>query len=359
MKILHAITLADLGGAQSVLINICNKAAEEGHQVYVVSEAYGPMWEQLDSRITQIKIDKLQREISPLKDLLTLLKLKSINRRIKPDVIHLHSSKIGFLGRLAFPRKKIIYTVHGFDSIRVGNKKFLALEKVLKNKARFIVAVSNYDKEMLLSEGITKNVKMIYNGINDCLQTNTLEYDITASNYLADLQKKHTVLMVISRISPQKEYGLFCEIADHFITDNRFHFVWIGNKAAIGNNTSNVTMMGELINASIYLKYADLFLLPSNYEGLPISILEALCCKIPVIASNVGGVPEILNSKNGFAVQNNVLDFENAIKEIIKSKEVYKSYQDEARITYEQKFTIHTMYEQYMNLYKGCQRQSL
>lgn len=351
MKILHAITLADLGGAQSVLINICNRLIKEGHEVYVVSELNGPMWEQLDDKIIKIKIAELQREVNVLKDLSTLLKLININIAIKPDIIHLHSSKIGILGRLALSAKKVIYTVHGFDSIRIANRKFLFLEKLLKNRAKFIVAVSNYDKIMLESESIKRNVKMIYNGINDCFNREGSGQNIVAIDYLEKLKKNHIVIMTIARLSPPKEYNLFCDIADNFKNDKRFHFVWIGNKEGKGKNTSNITMMGELINASIYLKYADVYLLPSNYEGLPISILEALSFKVPVVASNVGGISEILNNENGFAVQNNTLDFENAIRRIVSSTKLYHSFTEKARYTYEKDFTIDCMYKNYLELY--------
>ncbi|MCU7615071.1 glycosyltransferase [Chryseobacterium sp. GMJ5] len=352
MKILHAITLADLGGAQSVLINICNNAALEGHDVYVVSEANGPMWKQLDKNITQIKIPQLQREINIKKDFSTLIALRKIYKKIKPDVVHLHSSKIGVLGRLAFPVHKIIYTVHGFDSVRIANRKFLVLEKLLKNKAKFIVAVSKYDREKLALEGIRKNVKMIYNGINDA-DLHILPFDLT-SEYLKNIHDKHIVVMTIARLSPPKRYDLFCSLAAHFVHDERFHFIWIGNKQGKGDNSQNITMMGELINASAYLKYAHLFLLPSNYEGLPISILEAMCCEIPVIASNVGGISEILNNKNGFAVENEVKEFEEAIRKIMVNKETYKTYSEEARLKYEKEFTISKMYEKYIDLYKQC-----
>lgn len=353
MKILHVITLADLGGAQSVLINICNRAVKDGHQTYVISESEGPMWKQLDDKIIKIKINQLQREVNPLKDFLTLLQLRKIYKEIKPDVIHLHSSKIGLLGRLAFPAKRIIYTVHGFDSVRTANRKFLIFEKLLKNKARYIIAVSNYDKAALVSEGITKNVEMIYNGIKDTYTTNEGEVSLYASEYLENLHKNHIVIMTIARLSPPKDYQLFRNVADHFKNDERFKFVWIGNKEGNGSNTTNITMLGELVDAYVYLKYADLFLLPSKYEGLPISIIEAMCFGVPVIASNVGGISEILNNENGFAVENNVLDFKNAIEKIVNDREFFKSFCNEARLIYKKKFTIDKMYLQYMDLYKN------
>lgn len=82
-------------------------------------------------------------------------------------MVHLYSSKIGALGRVAFKPCKTIYTVHGFDSIRVANRSFLPVEKLLKGRCAKIVGVSKYDETNLYTEGITKHVTFVYNGITD------------------------------------------------------------------------------------------------------------------------------------------------------------------------------------------------
>jgi hypothetical protein len=168
MKILQAITLADLGGAQSVLINLCTCLINDGHEVIVVSELEGQMWDILPDDIKKIKIKNLQRSIHPLKDLRVILQLRKIYKQYNPDVIHLHSSKMGLLGRLAFPKSKIIYTVHGFDSIRVAYRKFLFFEKLLSRRTKYIIGVSQYDYNNFISEKLSKNnISYIYNGIID------------------------------------------------------------------------------------------------------------------------------------------------------------------------------------------------
>jgi glycosyltransferase involved in cell wall biosynthesis len=168
MKILQAITLADLGGAQSVLINLSESLINNKHEVIVVSESEGPMWDILSGKIEKIKIKELQRAIDPWKDLKVIWRLRKIYRKYKPDVIHLHSSKMGLLGRLAFPKSKIVYTVHGFDSIRVAHRKFLFIEKLLSNRVKYIVGVSRYDYSHFISEKLSvHNISYIYNGVTD------------------------------------------------------------------------------------------------------------------------------------------------------------------------------------------------
>jgi hypothetical protein len=168
MKILQAITLADLGGAQSVLINLSECLINDGHEVIVVSEPEGPMWDILSDKVEKVKIKNLQRSINLLKDLKVIFQLRKIYRQYKPDVVHLHSSKMGLLGRVAFPKSRIIYTVHGFDSIRVAYRKFLFIEKLLSNRAKYITGVSKYDYNNFISEKLSKtNISYIYNGVID------------------------------------------------------------------------------------------------------------------------------------------------------------------------------------------------
>lgn len=346
MKILHAITLADLGGAQSVLVNICNKAAEEGYDVYVVSEEYGKMWNSLSSKIHKIRIEELQRNVSLKNDMKVLLRLRKLYKEIKPDIIHLHSSKMGALGRLAFPKNKIIYTVHGFDSIRLAYRKFLIIEKLLKKRAKNIVAVSEYDKTNLNNEGINDKVVTIYNGIQDIDNSKKLQSKID----FAELKKDFKIIMCIARLSPPKRFDLFCEIAEKMINES-IKFIWIGNKEDVQVGSKNIIMLGEIEDARNYFMFADLVILLSDYEGLPISIIEALAAGKPVIASNVGGISEILDEKNGFALPNNSDLFADKINFILKDDDTYNKYAANARKSYRDYFTIEQMYSKYLLLY--------
>lgn len=352
MRILHAITLAELGGAQSVVINLCNKAAEEGHEVFVASGKEGEMWHLLSEKVQPIYLSHIQRSIHPLKDLKAWWELRKLYRKIRPDVVHLHSSKMGALGRLAFPSTKIIYTVHGFDSIRVAFRKFLLVEKFLKNAVKYIVAVSRYDENNLKNEGISNKVAMIYNAISDNRNTFPMEGPDLMAETLEKIKKNNKIVMCIARLAPPKNFNLFLSIAEKY-SDKGIHFVWIGNKTPVDTQKlNNVSVLGEIKNAQKMLRFADVFLLSSNYEGLPISILEALCFGVPVVASAVGGIPEILDGKNGFAVENTVEDFVQAIDKIVYDESGTNTFQQEARQAYESNFTIDKMYEKYLDLYR-------
>jgi glycosyltransferase involved in cell wall biosynthesis len=351
MKILHIITLAELGGAQAVVLNLANEATLHGSEVMVASSDYGELWNILPSNIRQWKIKPLKRKIRPLDDIRVVHELRRINSLFRPDVVHLHSSKIGVLGRLAFPASKIVYTVHGFDSIRIAFRKFLYFERILQAHSRYIVSVSKYDLDNLTNEGITHHLKCIYNGINDCFQMDRQPANDRFTSLKSQiLSKEGFKVLCIARISPQKKFDLFCQVAQQ-LKNYPIHFFWIGNKEDIADVPSNVYCMGQTENAHSLLEYADLFVLPTNYEGMPISIIEALCHSVPVVASNVGGVPEMLDGNNGIAVENNPGDFVDAILKYVDDKNFLATSRFAARKSYEDRFTVQKMYNAYSELY--------
>ncbi|CAM3032707.1 glycosyltransferase family 1 protein [Chryseobacterium flavum] len=345
MKILHVITLAELGGAQSVVINLARKSIEQNHEVFVASSSHGEMWNLLHKDAVQIKLKNLKHSIG-IDDILVVKELVDIYKKIKPDVVHLHSSKIGILGRLCFPKSKIVYTIHGFDSIRLRYRKFLPLEKALKRKCRAIVSVSQYDTVNLLNEKIKDNVYLVRNGIEDFA---VRDLETESENILSKIKNTgKKIILSISRLAPPKRFDLFCKVADK-LPD--YQFVWIGNKEKISEIPENVMMMGEKENAHEYYKYADLALLLSDYEGLPMSLIEALCYSKPIVASNVGGISELLD-ENGLLVSNeNLPEIVNSITFILANQNIYEKFAENSRQIFESKFTIGKMYNKYMDLY--------
>lgn len=339
MRILHIITLADAGGAQSVVQHLANFCAS-AHDVAVVSTSEGPMWRMLDPKVKKYPLPNLIREISIKRDISVLWMLRRIYSDFRPDVIHLHSSKIGALGRICLPAKKIIYTVHGFDSIRVAFRKFLLLERVLQFRSAATVAVSNYDEKNLRDEGIMQNIEVIYNGVS-VSQDDIPQFDL-------DHSKKN--IICIARLDPPKRYDLFNSIASRL---PEYNFIWIGNKETPDIPVaSNTYWLGEVAQASRYFKNSDLCLLVSDYEGLPMSIIEAMAYGKPVVASNVGGISEIVqNGVNGFALANEPAEMSEKIDFILKNEELCQSFGAASKQIFESKLQVSKMAASYLALY--------
>lgn len=349
MKIFQIITVSEYGGAQTIVANLI-KALGSDHEIFVLYGGDGEAWDTLGNGFTKIKLNNHRKEVS-WRDIGLLMKLFYYRVKYRPDVVHLHSSKMGVLGRIAFCPKKIVYTVHGFDSIRKAFNRFLIIEKILKNRANKIIGVSQYDVDSMKEEGISENVERIYNGVVD--QSIIPGYDQREDlvEKLNEIKRAYPqIIMCISRISKQKKFDLFLDIAKCM---PQYAFVWIGNKEVVTAGTNNVFCLGEAQSACSYLRYADLFILPSNYEGLPMSLLEALAYGVPVIASAVGGVSEVLDGENGFAVDNNVAVFEEKINYILSNKDVKNKMSIYARRSYLANFTIEKMTDGYKTIFNA------
>lgn len=342
MKILQIITLSELGGAQTVVANLSNALVRNHEVIVAAGEGDGKLFDLLDKNIAYEHLPNLIRKLSPIDEIKAILQLRALYKKYNPDIIHLHSSKAGTLGRLAFPAKKIIYTVHGFDSIRLAYRKFLPFEKILQYRASAIVGVSQYDAKNLVSEGITHNVSYVYNGIFQPIGL----YQDPFNN----IDKRSGIVLCIARVSPQKRLDLFIDVARKL---PNYSFVWIGNQEEPNiSSPENVTFMGNIPNAGAYIAHADIFMLPSNYEGLPMVIIESLGSGIPVVASNVGGISELLDGSNGMALENNADLMADAISQILSlSKENKKNLHDAALRTFKNQFTVDNMTAGYLQLY--------
>ena len=334
MRILQLITLSELGGAQSVVINLANNLCRQHEVIVAAGEGDGKMWDLLDASIQKECIPSLRRALSPLHELKAIGEMHRLYKKYKPDIVHLHSSKAGILGRVAFPKSRVVYTVHGFDSIRIAYRKYLPLEKALQGRCQAIIGVSQYDERNLKNEGIVKNVGMVYNGIYPPVR-------------LAHDPFKDII---------QKKLDLFLEVAA--LLPN-YAFIWVGNQHPVETeHPANVFFMGNVPNAGAYNEFADLFLLPSNYEGLPIVIIEALSCGKPVVASAVGGISELLDGTNGFAVKNNAKEMAERIKDILSDADLYGKMCQAAMETYLRSFTVDKMVNGYLEIYSRIFRQN-
>lgn len=343
MRVLQVITLCELGGAQTVVANIANNICGN-HDVIVASgEGDGKMWDMLDARVQRVHCKHLKRNISFFNDLRAWSELRKLYKKFKPDVIHLHSSKAGVLGRLAFPSKKVVYTVHGFDTVRLANRKFLFLEKMMQRCCRAIVAVSEYDRRNLIAENIKRNVSTVYNG--------TLPSEVTEGLSFGIPSKYKKTILCIARVSYPKNSVLFMEVAKLL---PEYAFVWIGNKEPVEGAPANTFFLGNIPNAAMYCSLADVFMLPSDYEGLPIVIIEAMSYGKPIVASNVGGIGELVhNDVNGFTLENKATLFAEKINHILEDSKVYDRMSKASKSMYDKDFTMEKMVGEYRKVYNA------
>ncbi len=332
-KILYIVTQSEIGGAQK---NVLDLAVELKNR-YDVLVAAGPdgggkIFGQLaDNKIRWQCLKWLRRGgANPLIDLAGLVQILLLILKEKPDIVHLHSSKAGFLGSIAgkIAGARVIYTVHGavFEASfsKLARKIFLWLEKFSAYFKDKIICVSANDKKLWLNYKAAPEKKLIiiHNGLNldktDFLDpAEAKEYLASQSaNFFEALQGTTDSLKIVGTIAnffPEKGLPYFIEAADILINQKQLKniiFVVIGDGAdrplleeiiKAHNLQSQFILNGTIANASRYLRAFNIFVLPSIKEGLPYTILEAMAADVPIVASHVGGLPEMIkNNVNGF-----------------------------------------------------------
>lgn len=302
-KILYIVEAMG-GGIFSYIVDLSNELINY-YDIYIAyavrKQTPQNYMDYFDKRINLIKVENFCRSINPIKDIKAMLELKQIEKKIKPDIIHLHSSKAGAIGRIAFNGKiPMFYTPHGYSFLMENCN---AIKRILFKSIEYIcakrkcVTISCSAGEHLETLKLTKKAVYVNNGIN----INELQKNIDKTE---KINHPFTVF-TLGRICYQKDPTLFNEIAKQ-LSDIRF--IWIGDGELRNElNSSNIEVTGwvDRMKAIKYAVNADVFILPSRWEGLPISLLEAMYMKKICVVSNViGNRDVIINNYNGFICLN-------------------------------------------------------
>jgi glycosyltransferase involved in cell wall biosynthesis len=320
-KIILAITKGDWGGAQKYVYDLATTLPPENWEVIVLSGAGAALPQKLGtSNIRVIQIDSLGRDINLFSDLKNTLKLRKIFMQEKPDLIHLNSSKIGLLGAVAgrlVNHKNIIFTGHGwaFNEDRTPiQKKMIRFSHLLTIAlCKKTIAVSQKTKEQIAgSKWIQDKIVVIRNGLEKITRLDKAEARVEIikqiNNENLELSEQKNWVGTIAELHKNKGLKYLIE-AIHILetkTDDPSTLplvVIIGegerrqklqeriNRYSLQNN---IFLVGKIPDANRLLKSFDIFVLPSITEALPYALLEAGQASLPVIATDVGGIPEIV-----------------------------------------------------------------
>lgn len=331
-KIIYLITQSELGGAQENVLNLA-MGFKDKYDVLVAAgpDGDGKFFKRLaDNGIRWQKLRWLRRSATnPLTDIAGFCQILSLFIKERPNLVHLHSSKAGFLGSLAgkLAGIKVIYTVHGAifaaSFSKIARTFFFCLEKFSAYFKDKIICVSANDKKLWLKYKAAPENKLIviHNGIN--LKTDFLsrqearEYLASQSaNFFEALRGSGENLKIIGTIAnffPEKGLPYSVEAADILVNKKKikniiFAIMGDGPERLLLEETlkergltDKLILLGSVANPFRYLKAFDIFVLPSIKEGLPYAILWAMAAGLPIIASHVGGLPEMItNNANGF-----------------------------------------------------------
>lgn len=357
-KILYCITKSNWGGAQRYVYDLATGIPRDKFEIAVVLGGNGQLKEKLEiAGIRTISVNALKRDVGIINDISSFFALIKIFKNEKPDIVHLNSSKIGGLGGLAgrIARvKKIIFTAHGwaYNEERSFSQKIAIaiLHFITVALSHLTIAVSEKAKEQFKSFGSIKNkIVVIHNGIGEIefmekekARQKLVEVRLQQAEKVKEVIKSEPLWIgTISELHKNKGLSYAIEaLKNHLETKHpslqKVIFIIMGEgeerknleKIIKNNNLENsVFLVGNVENASSYLKALDVFTLTSTTENLPYTILEAGKAGVPIIASNVGGISEIIDD-----MESGILLQPKKPKEISDAIEYYINHPDKKEI---------------------------
>lgn len=352
MKVLHIVESFG-GGVYDFIKDFTNETPDYKHTILYgkrenIKENFK---EDFNKNISFIYWKNAKREISFKNDFLALKEVVNLLKKENYDVIHLHSSKAGFLGRVAGricgQENKIIYTTHGISFLRkdisdLKLKLYILFEKIGKLCGGKIIACSKSEAEFIKSKGI--NCEYINNGVE------------TNKNFIKSLKNDDIVkIITVGRITTQKNPELFNKIAENFIESKDIKFVWVGDgeKRKV-LSSPNIEITGWLNQNEVKekLQEADIYLSTSSWEGLSLAVLQAMEYKLPLILSNcVGNIDLVKENYNGYIFKNSD-EAVKGIERLLQNKELIREFGENSYKLLKKEFSINEMQAKYINIYK-------
>ncbi|HHY95474.1 MAG TPA: glycosyltransferase family 4 protein [Firmicutes bacterium] len=371
MRLLHIVGDSKFGGGFIVISQLAGVANSLGWDVEVL--ATDPTVRAVLARlgIPVVNQEVIWREIRPVRDCLGLLKLTGFLRQAGYDIVHTHTSKAGFVGRLAAWRAGvpvIVHTAHGFAfheaSSPAAVRFFASLERMAAKWCHCVVTVSEFHRDWALRLGIggPSRVIAIPNGIPEARVASRRSREAVRSEWGVPNGAK--VILAIGRLAKQKglEYLLLALPQVLQRTDVALRVVIAGEgslRSDLENMSrrlqieSQVSFLGLQEGVGDLLNAADFVVLPSLREGLSIALLEAMAAGKPIITTSIGSNMEV--TRNGEAAllvpPGDPAALTNAVCHLLEHPDVARLLAERARERYLCHYTEERMMNAYRDLY--------
>jgi glycosyltransferase involved in cell wall biosynthesis len=304
-RLLQLVTLSDWGGAQACVFALA-RGLRATFDVTVGCAPGGPLIDRLRAEgIRVVEIPTLRRLPAPAADLAALMILVGLMRRERFAVVHCHSTKAGLLGRLAGRLARvpvIVFTVHGWPFAQ-GESAIVRIaatwaERLAARAASAVVCVAEHARDEARRMRIARpgQLHVIYNGIDPS------RWRVDRPAPEAGAEARPCTVVTVHRLAGQKDPFTLLEAWRRIDPRHRLEMIGDGPlrpqvEARIARHAlgGRVTLLGARPDIEARLRRADIFTLSSRWEGLPFVIIEAMMSGLPVVASRVGGVAELVD----------------------------------------------------------------
>lgn len=360
MRILYVITGLGNGGAERVVCDLANEMFKKGHDVKIIYLT-GDALTKPDYK----EIELIKANLNDFKSLLpTYVRLVKIIRKFRPDVVHshmVHANILMRLVRITAPIKKLICTAH--NSNEGGALRMLSY-RVTHNLANISTNVSQEATEEFEGMGAVPNngMQTVYNGI-DLERFNRIPEAREKLEKELDLTEGCRIILAVGRFNEQKDYPNLLKAISSLKKETTYLFkVVIAGDGELRNLIEDmigslglekeVVLLGRRSDIPELMSAADLFVLPSKYEGFGLVVAEAMACECLVVATDCGGVAEVLSNSDFLVPPTDAVALKNKMKYALELEDEDKSIVINKNLNHVQEnFSLKDIIEKWTVLY--------
>lgn len=352
------ITRPDIGGAQTHVLELL-RVGQGRREQHLATGSEGPLTESARKLgVTVHILPTLDNLLHPSRDAVAIRDAYRLIRQLHPSLVHAHSSKAGLVARLAARTAGVpsVFTAHGwaFTEGAPQGRRLIALvsESLAAHWSARIICVSCYDRNLALRYRIAPPERLvtIYNGVAD----------VDEGLWARPSDGNPVRATMVARFSRPKDQLALVRAASQLAGPWELQLVGDGELLPQAKRQAErlglhecIRFLGSRSDVPELLARSQVFVLASNYEGLPITIIEAMRAGLPVVASKVGGVPELVtDGDNGFLVpRGDVSALAHALQTLIDDPSLRERMGRRSRDRYLAEFTLERMIEQTERVY--------
>lgn len=323
IKVAHIVTRMNTGGVAVLIADIFKGYDQSAFNFTLITGVcQGGEEDYLRARglkLNEIEVSDMSRSLNPLKDLVALFSIIRTLNRLKPDIVHTHTSKAGLLGRIAAktacPKAKVVHTYHGHllqgYFSKLATKLIVLTEKYLARISDVLVSMGTHVKKELLAAGVgdESQYEVLFPGV-------ATSDAIASSPEVSAFKSKHPdelICTFVGRLSMIKRCDRIVELAKMAeLQDQSIRFLIIGDgelRSELEMNSQNlpISFLGWQSDSAQWLAISDIAILLSDNEAVPLAMIEAGLAGLPVIATNVGSMADVvIDGVNGFLTSTKV-----------------------------------------------------
>jgi glycosyltransferase involved in cell wall biosynthesis len=359
MRVLHVIARLNVGGTARYITQLANELPKHGIETFVATgfvqgvEVEDPSAQSIEL----IRVPAMGRSIRPIKDHFARKQLEKIIQETKPDIIHTHTFKAGYVIRMKQQVIPVIHTFHGhllddpeFSGLK--SKLIVALERKFAKKSAKLVTVGRRVADELLEQQIGTRNQFVN------IPPGVVAVNVTPKvQALKNLNLEDNGLPIvgwIARVTGVKNPMRALEVADA-LPDT--HFVMVGGGDLLeqvkAKAPANVSVIGWAEAADLF-GASDIILSTSENEGMPVALIEAQLAGRPVVATDVGSVSEvILNHETGIVTNKNAGSIASAVESLLLDKTTREEMGRLAIARAQALFSVDRMINAHIELYKS------